>query len=110
MALEWNVIVHDINQDRIRVYNVFSHSGFVNDITKYVKQRKTREEFSELVRKSLMYYFWSKCEWEILIKPLCGSRNNDEEKVDVYWQIMTNWERFIDYLWENRKSMMQLGR
>ncbi len=103
--LEWNVIVHDINQDKMRVYNVFDHGGFRDDVAKYIKQRKSREEFSELVRKSLLYYFWSKCEWEILIKPWCGSRDQKEEKVDVYWQVMNNWERFIDYIWSNKKSI-----
>ncbi len=31
-----------------------------------------------------MYYFWSKSEWEILIKLWCGGRDEKEEKVDVY--------------------------
>lgn len=100
--LEWNVIIHDTNQDKMKVYNVFAHIGFRGDVAKYVKQRSPRDEFSDLVRQSLMYYFWSKCEWEILIKPWCGSRNNTEEKIDVYRQVMNNWDRFVEYVWDNR--------
>ncbi len=103
--LEWNVIVHDINQDKIKVYNVFDHGGFRHDIAKYVKQRKLRGEFADLVKQSLMYYFWSKCEWEILIKPWCGSCNDIEKKIDVYWQVMNNWDRFIEYVWNNKASI-----
>lgn len=103
--LEWNVIIHDTNQDKMKVYNLFIHTGFRDDVSKCIGQCKTLGEFSESVRKTLMYYFWSKCEWEILIKPWCGSRNNEEEKIDVYQQIMNNWDRFIEYVWNNRESI-----
>lgn len=101
--LEWNVVIYDINQNKMKVYNVFNHGGFRDDVAKYVKQRKSKEEFSDLVNRALMYYFWNKCEWEILIKPWCGSRNDKEEKVDVYWQVMNNWDHFINYVWNNKK-------
>ena len=42
-----------------------------------------------------MYYFWSKCEWEVLISPWVGG-NDEEIKVDVAWQIMNNWDVFVD--------------
>ena len=32
--------------------------------------------------------------------------NDDEEiKVDVAWQIMNNWDVFVDYTWNNRKKL-----
>ena len=51
-----------------------------------------------------MYYFWSKCEWEVLISPWVGG-NDEEIKVDVAWQIMNNWDVFVDYTWNNRKKL-----
>ena len=77
-----------------------------------------------------MYNFWSKCEWEVVItdwpthitveelnrlqKELDGhtaAYGNPPyalsvdlrvaEKIDVYDQIMLNWDIFINYLWEN---------
>ena len=97
--LAWTVIWHDINRDEICLFNVFRHGGFVEDIRKHYKKCETKEEFAEALRRSLMYYFWSKCEWEILISPWCGSRNDKPIKVDVYWQVMNNWNIFLDYVW-----------
>lgn len=103
--LQWNVVIHDVNRDEMKVYNMLNHGGFRNDIVKYVKQQKPLDEFTDLVRRSLLYYFQGRCEWEILIKPWCGSRNNTEKKIDVYWQVMNNWDRFIDYVWNNKESI-----
>ena len=46
----------------------------------------------------------SKCEWEVVIQhwpelPDCGL------KADVYEQIAMNWDRFCDYLWENKEEL-----
>jgi hypothetical protein len=73
-----------------------------------VKKRKNREEFAEGLRRSLMYYLWSKCEWEVLVSPWCGSRNKQSLKIDAYWQIMNNWDVFLDYVWENRKEITKI--
>ena len=95
-----------------------------------------------------MYYFWSKCEWEIILDhwpsgehysmrkiftleemhndlkypedKLLGAPDRRFEvrvfpehnrykvkKIDAYDQVMNNWERFIDYLWENRDELKE---
>ena len=97
--LVWNVVYHDISTDKIKVYNIFKHGSFMEDLQKHYKKHKTKETFAEALRKSLMYYFWSKCEWEILISPWCGSKKNEAIKADVYWQVMNNWDHFLDYVW-----------
>lgn len=106
--MEWNVIVHNINRDCIETFNVFDHYGFVRDIASMVRKRMNHEKFAEELRRSLMYYFWSKCEWEVLISPWCGSVSKKPMKVDVYWQIMNNWDVFLDYTWKNRKEIAAL--
>lgn len=78
--LVWNVVYHDISTDKIKVYNIFKHGSFMEDLQKHYKKHKTKETFAEALRKSLMYYFWSKCEWEILISPWCGSKKNEAIK------------------------------
>lgn len=103
--MKWFVIYHNINADRIETFNVFDHWRFVEDIASMVKKRKNREEFAEGLRRSLFYYFCSKCEWEVLVYPWCGSRNDNPLKIDVYWQVMNNWDAFLDYTWENRKLL-----
>ena len=105
--LVWNVVYHDINADRIKVYNIFKHGGFMEDLQKHYKKHKTKEAFAEALRRSLMYYFWSKCEWEILISPWCGSKKNEAIKVDVYWQVMNNWDHFLDYVWNAKRRRSQ---
>lgn len=102
--LVWNVIYHEYNGDKITTFNVFHHSGFVEDIRKHRKKCKTKDEFAVELKRSLMYYFWSKCEWEILISPWCGGKNKEPIKVDVYWQIMNNWDLFLDYVWTHKIS------
>ena len=101
--MTWNVYVEDFNGKRIEPYNVFMHHGFTEDIKKAYKEHKDDfDAFSEAVKRSLMYYYWSKAEWEIILGPWCGARfsKDMEIKVDVYDQIMLNWEPFIKYVWD----------
>lgn len=102
--LTWNVIYHSVNEDRIKTFNIFDHGGFHEDLKKLYRKYPAKEEFAEELRKSLGYYFRSKCEWEIIIGPWCGGRNTEEIKVDVYWQVMNNWETFVDYIWNAKTS------
>ena len=44
-----------------------------------------------------MYYFWSKCEYEIILSPWTGRA--DDIKIDIYDQIMMNFDRFVGYVW-----------
>lgn len=96
--LEWNVFYVDDSTDEVGIFNVFHHSRFHNDVEKILKNCKEREEFEKELRSSLMYYFWSKFEWEVLISPL-SERKDKGEKVDVFWQINNNWSAFADYVW-----------
>lgn len=106
--LEWNVYYQDINRRKIMRHNVFDHSGFREDLAKAVKKYKEREEFEKEVRSSLMYWYWSKCEWEIILSGWPPSKDGEEEiKIDVFEQIMLNRQRFMDYLWENKKEIKQ---
>ena len=100
--LKWYVYYHSINSQKIKTYNIFDHYGFVKDVEKYFKKYKNKEEFVDKLKSSLMYFFWSKSEWEIIISPWCGGRNTKEVKIDVYDQVMNNWEVFADYVWNSK--------
>lgn len=98
--LEWNVYYYNINQRKIEKFNIFYHSSFRQDIEKILKKNKERtKDAEEEIRRSLMYYYWSKAEWEILLCPWIGE-NNNEMKIDVYDQVMMNWNHFLDYIFE----------
>ena len=104
--LEWNVYVGNFNAKKIETHNVFHHTGFTEDCRKAAKKFKNdKAAFAEEVRHSLMYYYWSKCEWDVVIEHWPPANGFDDSKVDVYSQVMMNWDRFIDYLWENRKEL-----
>ena len=102
---QWIVLHHNINAKKIEPYNVLRHGGIRADIVKATKHCKTKEEFAEKLRSSLMYYYWSKCEWEIIVGPWCGGRDTKEIKIDVFDQVMYNWEHFLEYVWNERKRI-----
>lgn len=107
--LEWNVYVDDFNKREIVIHNIFNHYSFVEDLKKIIKKYTEKKEFSEQVRKILMYYYWSKCEWEIVLQGWVRKNFNDK-KIDVYDQIILNWDRFIDYIWENKTKISKIKR
>ena len=99
--LEWQVYYYNINRKRIETFNVFQHGGFKKDLDEILKKNKTRTKLAEEeIKRSVMYYFWSKSEWEILLCPWIGEKNK-ELKIDVYDQLMLNWNQFLDYIFEN---------
>lgn len=129
----WNVFREEFNQKSIVIYNIFNHSGFAQDVKKLLKEDITKDKFAEQLRRSLMYWFWSKSEYEVVISswPVYIdkaelNRLNTEceeyynkwghypykidvapdvgEKVDIYSQIMMNWDQFIDYVWCNKDN------
>lgn len=131
-VLEWNVFVEDFNARRIKTYNVLNN-GIVEEIIKRTKNINDRESFADEVRSIIMYHYWSKSEWEIIVtdwpthmdvkdvyrliddiedhekrydnKPyLVCPRLTVSEKLDVYEQVRINWARFIDYLWKELKT------
>lgn len=105
--LTWNVLIEDANKKCIVIYNVFSHGGFLKDCREAVRKADgDRVVFEEMIQHDLQYYFWSRCEWEIILTAWPPHSDFDGAKVDVYDQVMLNWNPFIDYLWTNRKELL----
>ena len=107
--LEYNVWVYNINKQKIEKYNVFYHCGFYREVENLLKNdRLSIEDFSEKVKMQAMYYFWSKTEWEIVIRPWCGCRDVEKaaKKIDVYDQLIINWNNFIKYIWNNKQEVI----
>ena len=100
--MEWNVFYHDPNKQEIRLLNIFKHGRFNKDVQEHLKRCKDKDEFAENLRKELMYNFWCKSEYEVLISPWCFGRDTEEIKVDIYTQVMNNWNVFLDYVWGNK--------
>lgn len=98
--INWYVYYHDSNSQKIVKWNVFNHGSFKEEVAKLLREKFNKEEFSEKLQKELMYYFWSKCEYEIILSPWTGQA--DDIKIDIYDQIMMNFDRFVDYVWSFR--------
>ncbi len=132
MNLKWNVFRHDVNKNKIVTFNIFDHWKFNEDVQKSLKKFKDKDEFAEHLRRDLMYYFWSKYEYEVVITTFPPyitmdelDRLNHERwshkdrygtdyvrinaspdtgiKIDIYEQVMNNWDIFLDYVWNSKR-------
>lgn len=102
--MKWNVYHFDINAQKIETYNVFRHWMFSEYAKKAAKKLKTKEEFAEQLRRELTYYFWSKCEWELIIEitednriflnPWVGCREPEKVRIDVTDDTNFDWKSF----------------
>ena len=129
--MKWNVYREDLSSRTIEVYNVFNHGGFRAEVEKHLARYTNKEEFKEQLKRSAMYYFWCKAEHEVVIadwpvhitneelqrinqqakdfedkydKPLCLHYVNPKYgiKIDIYDQLMLNWDEFVDYVWNTK--------
>lgn len=100
--LEWKAYYHNWNNNRIVEFNVFDHGSFYDDCKKNArKNNHDFDAFCEQLRKDAMYWFWSKCEWEIVLAPWIRADSTKPIKVDAYEQVMLNWDAFCKYVWEH---------
>lgn len=125
--LSWYVFREDNNL--IKPFDVFTHYGFSTKVEKAIGESKTKEELSNKVKDAAMYHFWAKCEYEIILSPwpphityrefcemqeeadkqrmkygrepvcLSGAPEHSK-KIDIYEQLMLNWDKFIDYIYD----------
>lgn len=92
----WNVYYYNFNAGRIDKYNVLRNR--FDMIQEMRTKSESKEAFSEDLRHEMMYYYWSKYEWETVISPY-GMNEEIEKRIDVYDQLRLNWDRFVDYCW-----------
>lgn len=57
------------------------------------------KELKDILRRELMYWFWSKCEWEVVVQG--WPNNGTEKKIDVFEQISANYELFEKIVFDN---------
>lgn len=106
--LVWNVYRYDINSKKIEIYNIFDHWVFYDYLYKAKRKYLTKKNFDfkafiEQVKRELSYYFFSKVECEISISEPFPDQNSIYKKIDIYEQVMLNWEVFKEYLFNNYK-------
>jgi hypothetical protein len=94
--MEWYVLWHEFNEDKVEKYNIFGHRIFDEGVRKALKKYTTFKEFKEELRKALFYTYGSKCEYEILCKGFCGG--NEWFKIDIYDQVLPNLDILARYI------------
>ena len=134
----WNVYREDCNRGAIVKYNIFDHGGFAQDVNKLLKEDISKDEFAEQLKRSLMYWFWCKSEHEVVISSWPVYIDKEEldristeyeeynnkwghypykinispdvgKKIDIYSQVMMNWDQFVEYVWNNKDNYLREG-
>lgn len=63
--MHWTAMCFDINAKEFKPYNVLRYrEDFVKQLKKKVT---TKEEFAKKMRSEMMYYYWGKCEAEVVL-------------------------------------------
>ena len=83
--------------------NIFDHWKFDEDVQTDLRRCHTKTDFADRLRRNLMYYFWSRCEHEIIVSSWPYTEIA-ATKVDIYQQVMLNWEVFLDYVWRHKEG------
>lgn len=89
--LTWKVKNYLINENKIWDYDVLAYRE--DQIKKLKKKWTIKEEFAKAMRSEMMWQYWSRCEYEVIIEiddngrvwlsPWVGCRNPEEVKIDV---------------------------
>ena len=103
--LTWKVKNYHINENEIWDYDVLGYRE--NQIKKLKKKYPTKEEFAEKMRIEMMWQYWSRCEYEVIIEvddnnrvwlsPWVGCQNPESVKIDVTDDESFNWCEFAEY-------------
>lgn len=64
---------------------------------KYYKYPETKEELTEFIKSDSLYYFWGKCEHEMIIHGWPVKKN--DYKIDVHEQVKMNLDVIVGILW-----------
>lgn len=90
--LVWNVIYEDVPCRKISTYNIFRHTGMVEEIRIAFGRYKEKKAFErELERIIASYFRWNQ-EWKIYAYSL---ENRKRQGISVHSQIMDNWGAFF---------------
>ena len=102
--LTWKVKNYLINSNEIWDYDVLKYRE--DWVKKLKKKCATKEEFAEEMRREMLWQYWSRAEYEVIIeiddgnriwiKPWVGCRNPDEVKIDVTDDESFDWHGFAN--------------
>lgn len=93
----------DPNHQRIEDYDILKYKSYVEKL-KHDSAAATKEEFAAKLRINLMSRFWSRCEYELVVKrtdeerillsPWVGCRDEEAATIDVTDDAAFDWKGF----------------
>ena len=94
----WNVWIWNFNMDRLETYDVGRRLVTSVESERPSALPRSYEELDSYLLREVRYYFWAKCEYEMIVHSWPELKN--EKKVDVYDQLMLNWGRLVKSFWD----------
>lgn len=102
--LSWKVKNYLCNFNKIWDYDVLQYRE--DQIKKLKKRCATKEEFAEEMRREMMWQYWSRCEYEVIVeidddnrirlKPWVGCIDPESVKIDVTDDENFDWRGFAE--------------
>lgn len=103
--MSWMVMHFDCNAQIIRSINILEYRE--DEIKKMKKRCATKEEFAEALKREMMYYYWSKCEAELVVEitednrvflnPWIGCIDPEKVRIDVTDDDSFDWIGFAKH-------------
>jgi hypothetical protein len=99
----WKALLFDVNSKQLEEYDVLKYrEKLVKDLK---KKCATKEEFVDKLNRDLMWQFWSRCEYEMIlyvengrvfVKPWAGVGDPEKYAVDITDRTDLRWPAFAE--------------
>jgi hypothetical protein len=108
--LSWKVKNYLCNSNKIWDYDVLEYRE--EQIKKLKKKWTTKEEFAEAMRSEMMWMYWCRAEYEVIVeidedkiwlKPWVGCADPESVKIDVTDDNSFDWRRFAEFHIERQR-------
>lgn len=98
--LQFYVLRHEFNEDKIEFFNVFDNIKVFEYAIKHIKDFKKDRDFEKFKKEmdsTVKWEEWSRVEYEIIVRGMISKKDN-EFKIDCYEQFHANLDMFCDYI------------
>ena len=111
----WKVLLHDWNADDVRTHDVLAYRE--DFIKKLKKKCATKEELVESLDRDLMWQYWSRSEYEMILyvendrvylEPWCGDFKTG--RIDITEGPYFDWSAFANKMLEQAWTDRDTGR
>ena len=121
-------------QENVGKFNIFNCVSFRERVQDILKKEKNYKKFKDELHTAVVCSFWCKYEYEIVLTPFPTTISLEEfnslkkeyqetkntynrepkylytsprgyKKIDIYNQLMLNWDVFAQYVWSFRKEV-----